>query len=226
MVARITPLTDYVQNRPYTWRSIKEETSQHRWPDPIFCYCNCNGAHLSALIAHSAISSYSSNLWGMLGRVSGVATQCVQWAHFFSVKHPETRTDHSSRSCAKVKSVWSYSPYVSKAWFLFKHRANFTSSIRKVHAVCNLEQPSALFINTRHNEMMPSDITATTKLLIYKARCLSKAGQREGWPRSKICLTKLLATSADQDASRFYGTQMFISVFAKSDTGPHLRSAN
>jgi hypothetical protein len=63
VVLRWTPL----MNR--TGCSIKEETSQHRWPGRIFltdcccnCNCNCNGARLSALMTHSAISSYSSNL--------------------------------------------------------------------------------------------------------------------------------------------------------------------
>jgi hypothetical protein len=51
---------------------------------------------------------------------------------FSRIKWPGREADHSSPSIAKVNSVWrctSTSPYVYMAWYLVKHRDNFTFPI-------------------------------------------------------------------------------------------------
>jgi hypothetical protein len=48
------------------------------------------------------------------------------------VKRPGREADHSSPSSAEVKNAWSYTftpQYVFMAWYLFKHRDNFTFSL-------------------------------------------------------------------------------------------------
>jgi hypothetical protein len=45
------------------------------------------------------------------------------------VERPGSEADHSPPSCAEVKNVWIYTPtsqYVFMAWYLVKHRVNFT----------------------------------------------------------------------------------------------------
>jgi len=56
----------------------------------------------------------------------------IQWVPgdlFSGVKQPGCKAGLSSLPSAKVKNVWSYTsspPYIFMAWYLNKHRDNFT----------------------------------------------------------------------------------------------------
>jgi hypothetical protein len=55
------------------------------------------------------------------------------------VKGPEREADHSPPSSAEVKNPWSYTSalqYVFMAWYLIKHRDNFTFTLN----ICNKEE--------------------------------------------------------------------------------------
>jgi hypothetical protein len=76
----------------------------------------------------------------------------IQWvlgAVSLGVKRPGREADHSSPSSAEVNNAWSYTstpPYVFMAWYLVKHRDNFTFHLLSIkrcnHRVKTLDQRS------------------------------------------------------------------------------------
>jgi hypothetical protein len=59
------------------------------------------------------------------------------------IKRPGREAEHSSPSSAEVKNSWSYTTtpqYVFMAWFLVKHRDNFTfTSYKTAGNTCTFE---------------------------------------------------------------------------------------